>query len=131
MVAQLVADELGVPPEVVRTIEGDSALCPVGSGSYSARFSVLGASAVTMATRQLRDKLLRIGAHALGVPAEDTVAAHGQVTAVVTDQPSARTIARIAYFELLKLPEGMQPGLEVLYYYFDPNLQNGGAARYG
>ena len=127
VVAQLVSDELGISTQIVRTIEGDSALCPVGSGSYSARFSVLGASAITIATRRLCDKLLRIGAHALGVPVENAVAANGCVAAGGTDRAiSYAKIARMAYFELLNLPEGMEPGLEVLYYYLDPNLQNRG-----
>jgi aerobic carbon-monoxide dehydrogenase large subunit len=127
VIAQLVADELGITPETVRTVEGDSALCPVGSGSYSARFSVLGTSAVTIATRQLRDKLMRIGANALGISPEAAVASHGRVTERGTDRHvTYATIARMAYFELLKLPDGMEPGLEVLYYYLDPNLRNRG-----
>lgn len=32
-------------------------------------------------------------------------------------------IAEIAYFEVLRLPEGVEPGLEVLHYYIDPNLR--------
>lgn len=123
-VAQLVADELGVDFERVRTLEGDSLLCPFGGGSFSARFSVMGTSAVIMASRRLKEKLLRIGAHALGVSVDEVRAAGGRVEAEKLSRSiSYQEIAQIAYFEVLRLPEGTEPGLEVLYYYIDPKLR--------
>jgi carbon-monoxide dehydrogenase large subunit len=125
VVAQLVADELEVDFARVRTVEGDSLLCPFGSGSYSARFSVVGTSAVIVASRRLKETLLRIAAYVLGVGADEVRVARGGVE--VTGDPSRRLsyemIAEIAYFEVLRLPEGVEPGLEVLHYYIDPNLR--------
>ncbi|MBI3013934.1 MAG: xanthine dehydrogenase family protein molybdopterin-binding subunit [Candidatus Tectomicrobia bacterium] len=124
-IGQLVADELGVEFDRVHTVEGDSLLCPFGSGSYSARFAVVGTSAVIMASRRLKEKLVRIAAQVLGVGVEE-VRAEGGAVEVLKD-PSRRLsyqqIAQVAYFEVLRLPAGVEPGLEVLYYYIDSNLQ--------
>ena len=124
-IGQLVADELEVEFDRVRTVEGDSLLCPFGSGSYSARFSIVGTSAVIMASRQFKEKLVRIAAHVLGVGVEEVRTDRGGVE--VMTEPSRRLsyqqIAQVAYFEVPQLPAGVEPGLEVLYYYIDPNLQ--------
>ena len=52
-------------------VEGDSLACPYGSGSYSSRFSVVGATAATLAARELKKKIQLIAAALLEKPVED------------------------------------------------------------
>ncbi|MQA77626.1 MAG: molybdopterin-dependent oxidoreductase [Streptosporangiales bacterium] len=127
-VAQLVADELGVDPSAVRLVEGDTDHTPYGSGSYSSRFSVVGTSAVTMASRQLAEKIKRIAAHLLEADAGDLELGGGRVS--VKGAPvdgtgatlTVRDVARVAYHRIHDLPEGEEPALELLYHYRDPNI---------
>ena len=82
VVAQIVADELGVDPARVHVERGfDSATTPwlYLSGNYSNKFSVTDVGAVLGAARRVRDKLLRIAAHRLEVAPEDLELADGAV----------------------------------------------------
>jgi len=123
-VAQLVADELGADPASVRLIEGDTANSPYGSGSYSSRFSVVGTSAVTLGARELGEKVRRIGAHLLEAAPADIELRDGEVR--VKGSPTARLalsdVSHVAYHRIHDLPEGEDPGLELLYHYRDPNI---------
>ena len=124
-ISQLVADELQVSFDDVMVVEGDSLACPYGSGSYSSRFSVVGTTAVTMAARTLREKISQIASVMLrhspgGLEFVDgKVSVEGRADHVVP----LSEIARTAYFYPFQLPEGMDPGLEVLYHYRDPNIE--------
>jgi carbon-monoxide dehydrogenase large subunit len=123
-IAQIVADELGVAFENVSTIEGDSLICPFGSGSYSSRFSILGASAVIMAARELKRKIFAI-ASALLETAPQNLAIEGGRIHPKGDSSRAvsfQDVARIAYVHIHRLPEDLEPGLELLYHYRDPNV---------
>lgn len=126
-IAQLVGDELGVAPDVVRVVEGDTDHTPYGSGSYSSRFSVVGMSAVSLASRKLGDKIKRIAAHLLEANPGDIELADGQARVkgsggergTVVEVPD---VARVAYHRIHDLPEGEDPGLELIYHYRDPNI---------
>lgn len=124
-ISQLVADELGVSFDDILVVEGDSLACPYGSGSYSSRFSVVGATGVTMAARELKRKMQRIAAVLLDRPVERLEFSAGRVQ--VGREPargvSLSEVARAAYFNIFQLPEGMEPGLEVLYHFRDPNIE--------
>ncbi|MFQ5849447.1 MAG: xanthine dehydrogenase family protein molybdopterin-binding subunit [Candidatus Binatia bacterium] len=124
-ISQLVSDELQVPFGDVSVFEGDSLACPYGSGSYSSRFSIVGATAVTLAARQLRDKVIRVASVLLEEPAEGLSLSEGRVH--LQHKPAEGVtlpeVARTAYFSIFRLPEGMGPGLEVLYHYRDANIE--------
>jgi 2-furoyl-CoA dehydrogenase large subunit len=117
VVAQIVADELGVTPADVHVERGfDSSTTPwlYLSGNYSNKFSVTDVGAVLGAARAVRDKLLRIAAHRLEVAASDLELAGGE--ARVRGAPGRglplRELARTAYADVLGLPPGEAPGLE-------------------
>src|SRR5262249_21685033 len=65
-VVQLAADALGVSMEDVRTIQGDTALTPYGTGTGGSRSGGMLAGAVGEACAVLRDKLVALAAHRLG-----------------------------------------------------------------
>jgi aerobic carbon-monoxide dehydrogenase large subunit len=73
----IVARELGVPIDRVRVVEGDTDLCPPGTGTYASRGGTAHAAAVVSAARALRGRLHNLAAAALNQPVEDLVAAEG------------------------------------------------------
>src|SRR5258705_1749054 len=69
--AQLVAGELGVPIDTVRVVLGDTDATPFGFGAFASRQAVIGGGAAIRAGRAVREKIVRIAAHALDAAAED------------------------------------------------------------
>jgi 2-furoyl-CoA dehydrogenase large subunit len=125
VVAQIVADELGVTPDQVHVERGfDSLSTPwlYLSGNYSNKFSVTDVGAVIGAARAVRDKALRIAAHRLEVAAEDLELAAGElrVRGVPGRSLTLRDVARTAYADVLGLPPGEPPGLEARHAYSNP-----------
>ena len=60
--AQIAADELAVPLQDVSVIYGDTALIAQGTGTRASRSLVVGGSAVVAASRQVKDKALKMAA---------------------------------------------------------------------
>ncbi len=107
VVAQVVADELGVTPEDVSVLsEMDTATVPwtVASGNYSSRFSGVAVGAAREAARKLREKADAIREH-LGQP-----------------ELPWRRVAGTAHWNPEGLPDGMEPGLAAVAYWAMPNL---------
>src|SRR5207237_3015842 len=65
--AQVAADELGVTPQDVSVIGGDTLGIPQGIGTFASRAAVVGGNAVALAARALRAKCVRLAAQALGI----------------------------------------------------------------
>ncbi len=117
VVAQIVADELGLTPERVHVQRGfDSSTTPwlYLSGNYSNKFSVTDVGAVVGAARKVREKILRIAAHRLEVAPADLELRDGavRVRGMAGSGLSLREVARTAYADVLGLPAGEEPGLE-------------------
>jgi len=117
VVAQIVADELGLDPDAVTVSRGfDSATTPwlYLSGNYSNKFSVTDVGAVVGAATRVREKLLRLAAHRLEIGVGDLELRAGGVE--VRGAPGRRLtlaeLARTAYADVLGLPPGEEPGLE-------------------
>lgn len=70
--ARLAADELGISPAQVRVVQGDTDMCPPGTGNASSRGVAVGGAAVVLAARDLAATLRGLGA---GPLTEPTVAA--------------------------------------------------------
>jgi len=117
VVAQIVADELGLDPDAVTVSRGfDSTTTPwlYLSGNYSNKFSVTDVGAVVGAATRVREKLLRLAAHRLEIGVGDLALRAGGVE--VRGAPDRRLtlaeLARTAYADVLGLPPGEEPGLE-------------------
>lgn len=119
--AQVVADELGVPMGDVRIVFGDTAMAPHGTGTYASRSAVLAGGAAMLAGRDLRAKALKIAAHLLEANPDDLDLQEGQVTVRGTPDRgvSFRKVAQAAYGGLRRLPPEVEPGLEITRFY-DP-----------
>jgi len=119
--AQIVAAELGIQPEDVAVMEGDTDNTPYGLGTYASRSTPVGGAATAMVARKLREKATRIAAHLLEVAEEDIEYAEGRF-AVRGAPDRAKTIQDVAFAAYTNLPEGMEAGLEGVTYYDPPNM---------
>ncbi len=72
--SQIAWQELGVEPERVRLVHGDTAMTPYSTGTWGSRCAVMAGGAVATACAALRDRVAAIGAHLLQAdPADVTV----------------------------------------------------------
>ncbi len=77
--AQIVADELGVPLDMVDVVTGDTRRFPYAVGTFASRGAVMSGSAIALATRNVRAKALRIAADALEANEDDLEITEGMV----------------------------------------------------
>ena len=63
--AQVAADVLGLAPDEVEVVEGDTEAVPFGTGTFNSRSMAIGGTAVYEAARKLLDKARKIAAHKL------------------------------------------------------------------
>jgi len=122
--AQIAADELGIPLEDITVHHGDTYADPFGTGTFASRSAVIGGGAVIKATRDVRDRVLRIAAHMLEANAEDLEIRNRVIS--VRGAPSKNvpfaTVAFTAYFDPTALPQDMEAGLEVTRRYEPPPI---------
>ncbi len=78
MLGHLVGDLLGVEPETVEVLTGDTSLIAQGGGTFGSRTTALGGSAALLAGRVVRDKALRIAGHLLEAAPADVVVEGGK-----------------------------------------------------
>jgi 4-hydroxybenzoyl-CoA reductase alpha subunit len=79
VLASVVAETLGVRPEDVHVVSGDTALTPVDLGSYSSRVTMMAGNAARQAAAKLREHLVAAAAEKLGVGADRLVTADRRV----------------------------------------------------
>ncbi|MDP6689247.1 MAG: xanthine dehydrogenase family protein molybdopterin-binding subunit [Alphaproteobacteria bacterium] len=114
-IQQVVADVLGVALADVEVISGDSALCPVGGGSWGSRGAALGGEAAMRAATTLRRNILNIAAALLQKDPSELAIDGG----VVVDQASGSAhmtvaeVARIGHFQPYNIPDGIAANLTV------------------
>jgi aerobic carbon-monoxide dehydrogenase large subunit len=77
VMAQIAADELGLDPQGIEVIHGDTDLIPDGVGSWASRSTVVGGAAVLHAASRVADKARRVAAELLGVSEEKVVLGEG------------------------------------------------------
>ncbi len=118
--AQIVAEELGIPFDHIKVMEGDTDNTPYGLGTYASRSTPVGGAATAMVSRTIREKARKIAAHLLEAAEEDLEWEPGKFTVRGTD--SSVTIQDIAFAAYTNFPEGMQGGLEGVHYYDPPNM---------
>jgi aerobic carbon-monoxide dehydrogenase large subunit len=125
MVATLAADALGVSIDDVTVVMGDTDLCPYGLGGWGSRSTVIGGGAILKAAGQVRDKVLKIGAHLLEASPEDVVIEEGRIHVVGSDRGvSLAEVSTVAQIRTVDLPPGVEPGLGVTTTYDPPGLEH-------
>lgn len=120
--AQIIADELGIPIDDVIVQHSDTLGTPFGYGSYGSRSAAVGGVAVHRATQRIKEKAKRLAAHMLEANYEDLMYEDGKVMVKGTPA-SAKTIQEIALQSAVgySLPQGMEPFLDETSYYDPPN----------
>jgi CO/xanthine dehydrogenase Mo-binding subunit len=78
-IAQMAAEELGVPVERITLVDGDTGRCPNNGGTGGSTGVTRGGTAVRQAAATARQAVLRLGAERLKAPIEDLVMAGGEV----------------------------------------------------
>jgi carbon-monoxide dehydrogenase large subunit len=122
--AQVVADALGVTPDDVTVVHGDTRTGPEGFGTFGSRSTALGGGALVQAAVVVRDKGRRIAAKLLEAGVDDVVAVPGGFHVVGAPQRTIawREVATAAYAGGAALPAGDTPGLEASAY-FQPEAE--------
>ncbi|GJF02816.1 xanthine dehydrogenase family protein molybdopterin-binding subunit [Pseudonocardia sp. D17] len=127
MLAQIVADGIGVGIEKVSLAPPDSMTAPFGLGTYASRGAAVLGTACRLATERLRDKILAIAAHVLEVGPEDLDTGHDRV--FVKGLPDSgiylEIIAATAAYRTHQLPPGFEPTLETVATYDTPTEREG------
>lgn len=127
-IGQVVSDMLGISPDRV-TVNNqlDSLISPFlgHSGVYSNKFNDVDLGAVIKATEKIRNKMLRIAAHALKTDLAELRLKDGAIYS--GKEPgkklSFKEIASLAYKRITLLPEDIEPGLKEIAYYQNPSAK--------
>jgi aerobic carbon-monoxide dehydrogenase large subunit len=115
--AQLTADELGVAPADVTVIHGDTAVIPIGTGSFGSRAMSVGGSAVHLTALEVAERARRIAAHLLEAAEEDVELADGRL-AIQGSPDTSVSLAQVATAAAKgNVPEGTPLGLEASMHY--------------
>jgi aerobic carbon-monoxide dehydrogenase large subunit len=121
--AQIVADQLGISPDMVDVVHGDTGTGPFGLGTYGSRSLAVGGESIARSTAKLVEKAKQIAAHNLEAAPEDIELVDGKF-AVKGSPDKGLTIAEIAgaAYVTMDMPDGMEPGLETTTFYDPENF---------
>ena len=121
--AQIAYHELGINPARIAVRHGDTETSAFGFGTFASRSMVMSGGAVARASRILRDKVVRIGAHLLQCDAAEARCADGLVLGP-QGSVSIAEVAKVAHLRMDGLPPGVEPLLEVVATY-EPSISTG------
>jgi aerobic carbon-monoxide dehydrogenase large subunit len=108
---QILHERLGIDPDDVCYIDGDTDRVAFGMGSMGSRSTVIGGTALWMAADKVIAKGRKIAAKMLEAAEADIAFANGAFSVVGTDRAlPLKDVARAA-FQPPALPKGVEPGL--------------------
>jgi carbon-monoxide dehydrogenase large subunit len=111
--AQIVADELGIPMEMITVKASDTAITPQGVGTFGSRGTAIGGGAVMLASRKVQDKVKQFAAAMLEVSPDDIQLqdSRAEVTGAPDRSVGFKQISRAAH-AMDGIPGGLEPGLD-------------------
>jgi len=119
IIAQIVADELGLDPAEVRVTTGDTETTPSGGATWACRGAGIGGETALRAARKLAAQIRAISGAVLQTDVEALRLSGGAV--VSTDNPMVALdlaeVARIAYYRPDTLPADIDPSLTVAHHF--------------
>jgi carbon-monoxide dehydrogenase large subunit len=108
---QIACDRLGLHPDDVHYVQGDTDQVFIGEGTGGSRSATIGGSAVDLAADKITTKAKRLAAHLLDVSVEDVNFAEGVLSSPKTNRTlTIKEVAREAV-DPAKLPRDMEVGL--------------------
>ena len=109
ILAQVVAEGVGVPIERVKVITGDTQVTPYGGGTWASRGAGIGGEAALQAGLALRENILTVAAAMLQAEASTLDVVSGEIIDKETGQPRMplSELGRIVYFRGDTLPKGL------------------------
>ena len=115
VMAQVIADELGVPAERISIVSGDSQATPYGSGVRASRGTAVGGELALHASRELRAVVLEAAAQLLQTSATRLTMSQGIISAADGEGAgiSLADLAEIVHFKPQLLPKGAQVSLSL------------------
>ncbi len=121
--AQIVAHELGLTPDDVEVVHGDTDRTPFGLGTYGSRSTPVSGAAAVLAARKVRDRARLVAAAMLELSPDDLEWLDGKWR-VRGDPERGAGIAEIAMaaHSALELPPGVEGHLDASAVYNPPNL---------
>ena len=121
--AQIVAEEIGIPPDDIDVVHGDTDNTPFGLGTYGSRSTPVSGAAAALVARKVRDKAQLIASGMLEVSVADLEWVKGsfQVKGDPTQSVTIQDIAMRAH-GAGDLPDGVEGGLEAQICYNPENL---------
>jgi len=121
--AQIIAEEIGIPPADIQVVNGDTDQTPFGLGTYGSRSTPVSGAAAALVARKVRDKARIIASGMLEVSVADLDWDKGSFH-VKGDPAKSVTIQDIAMkaHGAGDLPEGIEGGLEAQICYNPENL---------
>ncbi|TNC19944.1 aerobic carbon-monoxide dehydrogenase large subunit [Amycolatopsis alkalitolerans] len=121
--AQIVAEELGISPEDIDVVHGDTDQTPFGLGTYGSRSTPVSGAATAVVARKVRERAKIVASAMLEVGADDLEWEKGRWF-VKGDPGAGKSIQDIAMaaHSSLELPEGIEGQLDATCVYNPPNL---------
>ncbi|SFN95170.1 carbon-monoxide dehydrogenase large subunit [Pseudonocardia ammonioxydans] len=121
--AQIVAEELGISPDDIEVVQGDTDQTPFGLGTYGSRSTPVSGAATAMVARKVRDRARIVAAAMLEVSPDDLEWEKGAFR-VAGDPAAAATMNEIAMaaHSDLELPDDVEGHLDATCVYNPPNL---------
>jgi carbon-monoxide dehydrogenase large subunit len=109
--AQVANELIGVDPQNVRLIHGDTALTPYSTGTWGSRCAVMSGGAVATACEEIGRRVRQIAGKLMEVAAEDLELANGEVRVAGTDRKmTLAEVAHVWYRQPQLLPADVDPG---------------------
>jgi carbon-monoxide dehydrogenase large subunit len=107
--AQVAHEILGIDPDDIQVVHGDTAITPYSTGTYNSRGMVMAGGAVSRATKVLAGRVKFIAAHILNCAIDEVRLVRGFALGP-NGQKSIRDIARAWYLDPNSLPPDVDAG---------------------
>jgi len=121
--AQIVADRLGIDPDAVDVVHGDTREVQFGMGTYGSRSAAVGGSAIAVSVDKVIAKGRKIAAHLLEAAEEDIDFTDGRYRVKgVPDRDLGWGDVVLQAYLAHNLPEGIEPGMEATSFYNPSNF---------
>ncbi len=108
---QILVDQLGVEPDRIKFIQGDTEAVAFGMGTGGSRSTTMSGGAIVLVADKVIAKGKKLAAHMLEAAETDIEFKDGRFAIAGTDRGIGIHELATAAFQLDKLPRGMEPGL--------------------